>query len=40
MKCERCREDKTVRAYEIDGYTGYLCDECADAWETVTTSTA
>jgi len=37
MNCERCGEDTTVDKYEVDGFTGYLCEECADTWDEITT---
>ena len=36
MKCERCRQDKQTQEYEVDGFTGYLCEECAEAWDKIT----
>lgn len=33
MKCERCREDTVVDRYDVDGFTGYLCEECREQWE-------
>lgn len=35
MKCERCGADTTVTKHGVDGYTGYLCDECMDVWEEI-----
>ncbi len=37
MKCERCQKDKAVHKYEVDGFTGYLCEECAEAWDKIAT---
>jgi len=33
MNCERCQRDRTVEKYVIDGFEGYLCEECRDQWE-------
>ncbi len=33
MECERCGEDTSVDRYDVDGFTGYLCDECKEVWE-------
>lgn len=35
MHCERCGEDADVERYDVDGFTGRLCDECVDTWELV-----
>ncbi len=35
MKCERCGEDTSVERYDVDGFTGYLCDGCQDKWEMI-----
>ena len=35
MKCERCGENTHVERYEVDGFTGYLCTTCVEAWERV-----
>lgn len=35
MKCERCGEAASVEHYEVDGYTGYLCADCVDAWDRI-----
>ena len=35
MKCERCREDKKTQRYEVDGFTGYLCEECVEVWNKI-----
>ncbi len=32
MKCERCREDTSLQRVDVDGFTGYLCADCRDAW--------
>jgi len=37
MKCERCQQDKQTHKYEVDGFTGYLCEECAEAWDEIST---
>lgn len=36
MKCERCGEDTHVEEYDIDGFSGYLCDECREVWDEIT----
>jgi hypothetical protein len=33
MKCERCGEDKSVERYDVDGFTGLLCDDCVEVWD-------
>lgn len=33
MECERCEADTAVERYEVDGFSGYLCDDCADVWD-------
>jgi len=38
MKCERCNEDTTVTKYEVDGFSGYLCDECVEMWDNISDS--
>jgi transposase-like protein len=35
MRCERCREDKPTKRYDVDGFTGYLCAECRKEWDTL-----
>jgi len=35
MKCERCGADTYVERHEVDGFTGYLCDSCRDAWDEI-----
>jgi transposase-like protein len=37
MKCERCGEDTQVHRYDVDGFTGYLCDECQKTWDKIQT---
>lgn len=32
MICERCRADTRLDRYDVDGFTGYLCDDCREAW--------
>lgn len=36
MKCERCGASTQVDQYDVDGFTGYLCDECRDVWDELT----
>ncbi len=38
MKCERCDSDTRVERYDVDGFTGYLCDECRDKWDKIQAS--
>lgn len=33
MKCERCGADTHVERYDVDDFTGYLCEACVDAWD-------
>lgn len=33
MKCERCGADTSVERHDVDGFSGYLCSDCADVWE-------
>lgn len=35
MKCERCGDDTQVSRYDVDGFTGYLCDECRETWDRI-----
>jgi len=35
MKCERCGENTSVEHYDVDGYTGYLCASCVEAWDRI-----
>jgi transposase-like protein len=35
MRCERCGEDTEVQRYDVDGFTGYLCDDCRKAWDKI-----
>ncbi len=32
MNCERCGDDTDVERYDVDGFTGYLCDRCGEQW--------
>lgn len=32
MKCDRCGADTSVERYDVDGFTGWLCDECVEVW--------
>ncbi len=36
MKCEGCGKDTHVERHIVDGYAGYLCDECHSIWCTYT----
>lgn len=33
MKCERCGKDTSVEKHNVDGFTGYLCEDCQQIWE-------
>jgi transposase-like protein len=33
MKCGRCKSDTHVGKHTVDGFSGRLCDECADVWD-------
>lgn len=35
MRCGRCQKNKQTERYDVDGFTGYLCDECRDEWEEI-----
>jgi len=35
MECERCGDTTNVERYDIDGFTGYLCDGCRDVWDEI-----
>lgn len=35
MHCERCGADPPVERHEVDGFTGYLCRDCAEAWDAI-----
>jgi hypothetical protein len=35
MKCERCGAEKSVSRYDVDGFSGQLCDDCVDVWEAI-----
>ena len=37
MRCERCGADTHVEKYDVDGFTGYLCSECCEAWDRIQT---
>jgi len=39
MKCERCGADTQVERHEIDGFTGFLCQSCLEAWSALKNST-
>lgn len=36
MKYERCGEDTSVSKYEVDEFTGYLCEECVETRDEIT----
>jgi len=35
MNCERCGKDTTVSKYEVDEFSGSLCEECVQAWDEI-----
>lgn len=35
MKCDRCGVDTSVERYDVDEFTGYLCDDCVDVWDQI-----
>lgn len=37
MNCERCGEDTRVEKHDVDGFTGYLCEECRQVWDELQT---
>jgi len=37
MKCERCGADTHVERYDVDEFTGHLCDDCVETWEQIQT---
>lgn len=37
MECERCGEDTDVHRHDVDGFTGYLCEECEEEWDAIQT---
>ncbi|MFW6002977.1 MAG: hypothetical protein ACOCPT_00965 [Halanaeroarchaeum sp.] len=32
MKCERCGAETSVEKHDVDGFTGYLCEDCRTVW--------
>lgn len=32
MKCERCLSDTPVEEHVVDGFSGYLCEQCRTVW--------
>ena len=32
MDCERCGANTDVKKHDVDGFTGYLCEECRQTW--------
>jgi hypothetical protein len=36
MKCDRCGADTSTEQYDVDEFTGRLCDECVEQWEQIT----
>lgn len=37
MKCERCGNATLVDKHDVDGFTGYLCEDCAKVWAEIRT---
>jgi len=37
MKCDRCGADASVERYDVDGFTGHLCDDCVEVWDQIQT---
>lgn len=35
MECERCQDDTAVEHYDVDGFTGRLCEECIETWDRI-----
>lgn len=35
MKCERCGQDASLEHYDVDGFTGRLCEDCVEAWDRI-----
>jgi len=33
MQCGRCGKDTEVTHHDIDGFSGYLCEDCEAAWK-------
>jgi len=33
MRCERCGANTRTTPYEVDGFTGRLCNDCREAWD-------
>ncbi|MGM0398961.1 MAG: hypothetical protein ACQEQY_08205 [Halobacteriota archaeon] len=38
MKCERCGSTTSVEKHDVDGFTGYLCEDCAAVWDAIRTN--
>lgn len=36
MRCQRCGDDTRVDRHEVDGFRGYLCQNCHEAWDRLT----
>lgn len=37
MRCERCGSATVVERHDVDGFTGYLCEECEQVWDEIRT---
>lgn len=35
MKCDRCMSDTSVERYDVDEFTGYLCEDCVEVWDKI-----
>lgn len=35
MRCDRCGANTSVSTYDVDGFTGRLCDDCIDVWDEI-----
>ena len=35
VKCERCGNTTHVERYDVDRFTGFLCDDCRDVWNEI-----
>ena len=36
MDCERCLANTAVEKYVVDGYSGFLCEQCRTEWDRLT----
>ena len=35
MRCDRCGSDTHTERYDVDGFTGQLCEECREQWDEI-----